>query len=122
VIPWPIALDGFYFEPFQSWFDIRILPMEHGVAAHISNVTAVRQAEAAREAAARQLQQVFDATTDAVVSLDRQWRFTFLNRRAREVLGAKGNLLGSNLWESFPDAVYEGSPYLEYSYPGVAQR
>ena len=57
--------------------------------------------------------QFFDATTDAIFFLDREFRFTFLNRRAEELLAPSGDILGTVLFESFPGAVYEGSPYVE---------
>lgn len=66
------------------------------------------------ESLRRQMAQFFDATSDAVVFLDRDYKFTFLNRRARELLAPRGEVLGTNLFESFPWAVYEGSPYVEH--------
>ena len=60
-----------------------------------------------------QMAQFFDATTDAIVFLDRQYTLTFLNRRARQLLSPQGEVLGTNLFESFPGIVYEGSPYVE---------
>ncbi len=51
------------------------------------------------------LSAMLQATTDAVFMVDRQWRFTFLNRHA-EVLIARGlDLIGRDLWEMFPDAI-----------------
>ena len=52
----------------------------------------------------RQLDQVFEVTTDAIIGIDRNWRFTFANRRANEILASKGDLLGKNIWEEFPAA------------------
>ena len=59
------------------------------------------------------MEQFFDATTDAIIFLDRGYNFTFLNRRANEVISLGQNLVGRNLYEVFPSAVYEGSPYIE---------
>ena len=61
----------------------------------------------------RQMAQFFEATTDAIIFLDRDYRLTFLNRRAKELLSPRGDVLGTNLFETFPDAVYEGSPFVE---------
>lgn len=72
-----------------------------------SDVT--RESDAIR----RQMAQVFDATTDAIVFLDRNYTFTFLNRRARELLLPGGEVLGKNLFDRFPGVVYENSPYVE---------
>lgn len=61
----------------------------------------------------RRMQQLLDVTTDAIVFLDRSYRMTFLNRRAKELLSPSGDVVGSNLFESFPDIVYDNSPYVE---------
>ncbi len=61
----------------------------------------------------RQLAQLFGATTDAIAYLDREYRFTFLNRRAQELLAPGGAVLGVSLFEAFPATVYENSPYVE---------
>ncbi len=59
------------------------------------------------------MQQFFEATTDAVIFLDRHYCFTFLNRRAQEIISRGADLNGQNLFEAFPAAAYPGSPYVE---------
>ena len=61
----------------------------------------------------QRIEQFFDAATDAIIFLDREYRVTYLNRRAKEVLAPSGDVMGTNLFESFPGVVYEGSPYVE---------
>src|ERR1700735_1979769 len=58
------------------------------------------------------MQQFFEAPTDAVCFLDRDYCFTFLNRRAQEIVSMGLDLTGRNLFEVFPATVYEGSPYV----------
>jgi PAS domain S-box-containing protein len=53
-------------------------------------------------------------TTDAIVGLDRNWVMTYLNPKATELYASHQQVLGRNVWEAFPDAVYEGSPYVEH--------
>jgi signal transduction histidine kinase len=60
-----------------------------------------------------QMEQFFDATTDAILFLDHLYVITFLNRRALELLAPAGDLRGRNLFSVFPEAVYEGSPFVE---------
>jgi signal transduction histidine kinase len=59
------------------------------------------------------MQQFFEATTDAVCFFDRDYCFTFLNRRAQEIISMGLDLTGRNLFEVFPSIVYENSPYVE---------
>ena len=67
-----------------------------------------------RDALSEQLQQVLEATTDAIVSLDREWRMTYLNPRARQIVAPRGDVVGLNMWETFPHLIYENSPYEKY--------
>jgi signal transduction histidine kinase len=109
------VLDAFFYEPFHTWFDMRIFPMEHGLVAHFRDVTAVHDA-------AEQLEQVLGTTTDAVVSMDREWRITHVNQRATEILAPSGNVLGTNIWESFPGMLSGGSPYLKHYFRAMNER
>jgi len=49
------------------------------------------------------LRAMLEATTDAVILLDRNWCFTFLNSRAISSIANGKQLLGQNFWQSFPD-------------------
>jgi len=59
------------------------------------------------------LQQFCNATTDAIVFLDRDYRFTFLNRRAWEMIWPRTDVLGSCLFESPPGAPCADQSHLE---------
>jgi PAS domain S-box-containing protein len=55
---------------------------------------------------------ILESITEAFVTLDREWRFTYINGRALDrVRSAKGggltreDLLGKNFWEEFSEAV-----------------
>jgi PAS domain S-box-containing protein len=91
-----------YFCPtIDIWIYVQICPTDEGLAVYYQDITDRKLAEDLRDASVRQLEQVLEATTDAVASLDRDWNITFLNRRARELLSIKGDLLGKNLWQEF---------------------
>lgn len=95
--------------PLDLWLDTHVLPIPGGVALYCHDVTDRKGAEMLRDTAARRLNQVLEATTDAVVSINREENFTFLNRRARELLAVKGDLLGKNIWQEFPAASQLGA-------------
>jgi PAS domain S-box-containing protein len=95
----------------------------HGDDGELSGIVLVfrdieerRAAERERERIAERLSQVLEVTTDAIVTVDRNWVMTYLNPRAAELYASDREILGHNLWERFPDAVYEGSPYVEHYY------
>ncbi|MGY1741542.1 MULTISPECIES: SpoIIE family protein phosphatase [unclassified Blastococcus] len=49
---------------------------------------------------------VLEAMNEAFFSLDRDWRFSYVNRRGEEVLArSRAELVGGDIWELFPHAV-----------------
>jgi PAS domain S-box-containing protein len=96
--------EAYYPEPLDIWFKVSARPYEDGIIIFSSDITDRKGAEFLRDTSIRQLRQVLETTTDAVASIDRDWNFSFLNRRAKELLSPKGDLLGKNFWQEFPAA------------------
>jgi PAS domain S-box-containing protein len=76
------------------------------------------------------LQNILDSISDAFASLDRDWRFTYVNRSYMKLISplysSPEELLGENLWERFPDLAdtelgrfYERA--MEEQKPGVCE-
>jgi PAS domain S-box-containing protein len=100
----PTEFEAYYPEPLDIWFKVSARPYEDGIIIFSSDITDRKGAEFLRDTSIRQLRQVLETTTDAVASIDRGWNFSFLNRRAKELLSPKGELLGKNFWQEFPAA------------------
>ena len=67
------------------------------------------------------LSDVLESITDAFFTVDREWRFTYINPKAAEVTGRpREELLGKVLWEEFPEAV--GTAYHENAMRAVRDR
>jgi len=65
-----------------------------------------RELERQRHELENELFAVFDRIDDAFFALDEEWRFSHVNEQAAAVLDRSvGELIGSNIWEEFPDAV-----------------
>jgi PAS domain S-box-containing protein len=65
----------------------------------LDNARLYRDAQRAREQTAR----ILESITDAFFSLDRQWRFAFVNDQAERVLQRRRDeLLGRSIWEELP--------------------
>ncbi|UEX78693.1 ATP-binding protein [Spiribacter halobius] len=64
---------------------------------------AERRALEANVAAAREKERILESISDALFVLDRDWRFTYLNERACQLL-ERDDLEGENVWEAFPEA------------------
>nr|WP_051470032.1 PAS domain S-box protein [Fischerella sp. PCC 9605] len=60
----------------------------------------------AAEAANANLENVLASIKDQFLVLDREWRYTYVNKRVVEVTGIRReDLLGKNIWELFADTV-----------------
>ncbi|GAA4969564.1 SpoIIE family protein phosphatase [Kineococcus glutinatus] len=100
------------------WIQARgkALADEHGVATRV--LGAAYDTTMSRDADAR-VARVLETMSTAFFSLDRAWRFTYVNAHAEQVLGrSRQELLGGQLWELFPAAV--GSDF-EVHYRAVAE-
>ena len=69
---------------------------------------AKKKAEDAREEAehaAVRITTIFESMIDCVIIVDPGWRITYLNQRAKARLSGERDLIGTNLCETFPDAI-----------------
>ena len=65
-----------------------------------------RRLERRRDELQAELDDVFARIDDAFFALDEEWRFTYLNERAHEVINLdEKTLVGTSIWEAFPEAV-----------------
>ena len=61
-------------------------------------------AEATLLASNRRIASILERISDAFFALDREWRYTYLNGRAEQILGRnREDLEGKNIWEEFPE-------------------
>jgi PAS domain S-box-containing protein len=85
-----------------------------GVLSVCHDITGEILATRERDTVSEQLNQALEATADAVVSVDRDWRISYVNPMAKHVLANYGDVIGRLLWEVFPHAGYPGSPFVEH--------
>jgi PAS domain S-box-containing protein len=52
----------------------------------------------------RELTQVVERVTDAFAAFDRHWNYTYINKKAAEMIGRlPEEIIGKNIWEEFPE-------------------
>ncbi|MBA2239354.1 MAG: EAL domain-containing protein [Lysobacter sp.] len=81
---------------------------------HVQDINERKQAEAKSLQLAEKLATTLDSITDALFTVDADWRFTFLNTEAERLLAQPAeDLLERDIWSAFPRMI--GSPMeLEY--------
>lgn len=62
------------------------------------------------DGAAKQLGDVLERVSDAIVALDRNWCYTYVNQHAAQLFGrSPQDLIGKHIWTEFPEGV--GQPF-----------
>ncbi|SHG45985.1 bifunctional diguanylate cyclase/phosphodiesterase [Massilia sp. CF038] len=78
------------------------------------DISAAKQSEHHRNVLDHRLATMMESITDAVLMVDRGWRFCYLNSYAERLLQCKReDVIGTVLWDRFPDAI-GGRYYREY--------
>ena len=96
----------------EFWVELNIVPISnksgqvtHWVALQ-REITERKQAEAALIESKQQVSKILESITDGFFTVDHQWRLTYFNQKAEQILQrTRTELLGQNLWEVFPEIV-----------------
>src|ERR1700736_6370191 len=84
--------------------DVALLNVRLSVAERqIRELAERNHARAALQQSAKTMANVLENTTDGFFAVDKDWKFTYTNAQAEQLLGRKRDqLLGKVLWEEFP--------------------
>jgi PAS domain S-box-containing protein len=96
----------------HKWFNMRAQPLfdeqtgqVSGVVVSLNDITAIESSRRELVNLSGRLVNILESTTDAFFSLDRQWRFTYLNQQAERALQtSRAQLLGQRAWDYFAEA------------------
>lgn len=92
-----------------------------GSLAMLTDISDRKSSEQALEAANQQIANILESITDAFLTLDSEWRFTYVNHQCEKLTGrSREQLLGQNIWEMFPQAV--GSVFYEQYHKAVSEQ
>ena len=84
------------------------------LAGTLHDITERTQADVALQRMAARLTTTLESITDGFFTVDRHWRFTYLNREAERMLRrSRAELLGAMVWDEFKEAI-GGPSYVHY--------
>lgn len=99
-----------YSVSIHRWFQASIYPSADGVAVFFRDVTEQRKAEEEMRKSEEKYRNFIQRITDAFISLDNNWCYTYLNKQAGELIQRKPEeLIGKNVWAEFPDAMFSAT-------------
>ncbi len=97
--------EAWHTAPLNLWLRVLSKPYDDGIIVFFSDITARKNAELREQLTARRLAQALEVTSDAVATLDRSWRYTYLNANAERLIDPAKRLIGKVIWDEFPLAV-----------------
>lgn len=101
-------------EQFDGWFHQMLVKMGDGFVMNTEDITEKKKAEQEilrlkdelAQKAKFQLQAVLESISDGFVTYDKEWRYTYVNKKAAEITGMKREeLIGKSIYELFPERV-----------------
>jgi two-component system cell cycle sensor histidine kinase/response regulator CckA len=93
------------------WMEVRATnllgdPAVGGLVVNYRDITERKQHEEESHRVRNEMCGVLESIQECFLAVDREWRFTYVNRRVASFTGKDpGELLGKNLWELFPAAL-----------------
>ncbi|WP_353859566.1 PAS domain S-box protein [Azospirillum formosense] len=93
-----------YFVPLGVWLFLRVFPSSAGLAIYFQDISKRLLAERALERAVEQANQILESIGDAFYAIDRDWRITYVNKRAEEMFERpRDELVGRGLLDLYPE-------------------
>lgn len=89
------------------WFEYFAYVKDEGLSIYFHEITERKRIESELQEVHHQINDILDHISDAFITLDHQYRFTYLNRAALNFLNFDhGNIIGKNLWDKLPKEVF----------------
>ena len=92
------------------WLDVSFRnltanPAVGGIVVNYREITERRAHEEELRRTRDQMRHILESIRESFLALDREWRFTYVNRRVADAIGKHPEeLIGRNIWEVFPKA------------------
>jgi PAS domain S-box-containing protein len=100
---------------------MRLVPEDRSNGSVHSVLTFARDITEKQRASQSKMMGILESMTDAFVSLDRDWCYTYVNQRAGELFGrCPEDLIGKHIWSEFPEGV--GQPFYHLYYQAIAEQ
>lgn len=94
---------------FNKWVTVNAYPSPDGLVVYFRDTTSQKKAELEIQKKQQQYQTLIERVTDAFISVDKDFNYTFINQQAAELIRRDAaSVIGKNVWEVFPDVI--GSP------------
>ncbi|MEO8405137.1 MAG: PAS domain S-box protein [Chitinophagaceae bacterium] len=94
----------------SAYFELSIQPVPEGLFILSIDITRRKKIEEELRKSEENYRTIMERVSDAFVAIDKDWCYTYANKKACEVMNKRpSELIGKNIWNEFPDA--PGNPF-----------
>jgi PAS domain S-box-containing protein len=116
--------DGHFYPVAFTASPLREKGVPVGTVIEVRDTTEEKRAEEELRRSAERRANILDRIADGFVAFDHEWRVTYINRQAAQLISRlekdSGELVGKNIWDELPDLV--GSKAYEEYHRAVAEQ
>jgi len=100
-----VHLNAFSFA-IDKWVESNIYPSATGISVFFRDVTEQKKAEGEARKSEENYRVIMERVSDAFVSIDKDWYYTYVNKQAGEIMGRDPReLIGKHIWSEFPEGI-----------------
>lgn len=101
----PVFIED-YSVPMERWIKVAAYPSLTGLSIYFHDITQQKKAESVAKENEYRYSELVDRITDGFIALDKNFRYTYLNKKAGKMIHRKPeSMIGKNVWQEFPEAV-----------------
>jgi len=100
----------------DRWLQMLLYPLKNDqqelleVILIILDITANKEAERKIRDSEEQYRMLIERVSDGFIALDKEWKYTYANKRTGEITGRDpDSLIGKYIWDVFPEAIGSGT-------------
>ena len=100
----------------NRWMQMLLYPLKNDqqelleVILILLDITANKEAEKKIRESEEQYRMLIERVSDGFIALDKEWKYTYVNKRSGEITGRDPkSLIGKYIWDEFPEAVGSGT-------------
>jgi PAS domain S-box-containing protein len=96
-----------YYPDHERWYEVTVFPASSGgVTVYFKDVSEREKASRVIKELNERNRKILESITDGFFAIDSDWRFTYVNPQAGQMLDSDaGELIGRTLWETYPGLV-----------------
>lgn len=99
-----------YYPTLGKWFEVSAYPSKKSLSVYFKDVTLRKEADIRLVNVNKEKTRILERITEAFVSLDANWCYTYMNKQAGEIFNRDPEkMIGKHIWTEFPEGL--GQPF-----------